>query len=105
MVDPRIRKTRTKKDLSRVNIINTIKRHRTDIKRFGVKRIGLFGSFLRRTNTKRSDLDFLVTFNKPTFDNYMELKFMLEKLFHKKVDLIMEDNLKPALRYVKEEAV
>lgn len=95
----------TKKDLSKDKIIDIIKRHKSDIKKLGVKKIGLFGSFLKRTNTKKSDLDFLVTFNKPTFDNYMELKFMLEKLFKKKVDLIMEDNLKPALRYVKEEAI
>jgi hypothetical protein len=46
-----------------------------------------------------------VEFSNPTFDNYIELKFFLEKLFRRKVDLVMEDNLKPALSYVKEEAV
>jgi len=35
----------------------------------------------------------------------MELKFLLERLFRRKVDLVVEDSLKPALRYVKKEAV
>ena len=38
-------------------------------------------------------------------DNYFELKTFLEKLFQRKVDLVMEESLKPALQYVKEEAV
>lgn len=43
-------------------------------------------------------------FKEPTFDNYMDLKFMLEGLFHRKVDLVAESNLKPAMIHVKEEA-
>ena len=68
-------------------------------------KIGLFGSYLKRTTHKKSDIDFLVLFNEPNFDNYIELKFMLEKLFQKKVDPVIEENLKPSLKYVKEEAL
>ena len=85
-------------------IIRVLEGHKRDIRGFGVKKIGLFGSFLRKNPRRRSDLDFLVQFENPTFDNYMELKFLLEKLFHRKVDLVIEENLKPDLRYVKEEA-
>jgi len=35
----------------------------------------------------------------------MDLKFLLEKMFGKRVDLVSEDSLKPALRYVKKEAL
>src|SRR3989338_5108894 len=69
----------------------------------GVKKIGLFGSFSKGTQHKKSDLDFLVVFDSPTFDNYMDLKFLLEKIFKKNVDLVTEDNLKPAFKHVKGE--
>jgi len=85
-------------------IIETIEKNKYDIRRHGVKRIGLFGSFIKKPN-KNSDIDLIVRFERPTFDNYMELKFMLEKLFRKKVDLVIEQNIKPALRYIKDEAI
>ena len=94
-----------RKNLTPNSIIKTLERHKEDIRRYKVKKIGLFGSFLKKDQHKRSDLDFLVVFDKPTFDNYIELKFLLEKIFHKKVDLVTEDTLKPALQYVKKEAL
>ncbi len=95
----------TKQNLTPKMIIEMLERHGNEINRYGVKKIGLFGSFLNRKEHKKSDIDFLVLFDKPTFDNYIELKFMLQKLFHKKVDLVIEENLKPSLKYVKEEAL
>jgi hypothetical protein len=48
----------------------------------------------------QSDIDVLVEFNKleKSFDNYMELKFYLEKLFHRRVDLVIREALKPRIR-------
>lgn len=86
-------------------IISSLKEHKEDLQEYGVKKIGLFGSYLKGTQKRGSDLDFLVVLENPTFDNYMELKFFLGRLFRKKVDLITEEGLKPSLRYVKEEAV
>lgn len=86
-------------------IIKVIEEHKDKLSRLGVKKIGLFGSFLKRKMHKKSDIDLLVVFDEPTFDKYMELKFMLEKLFHRKVDLVIEENLKPSLQYVKEEVL
>ena len=85
-------------------ILKTLERSRFDIQKYKVKKLGLFGSFSKGTYHAKSDLDFLVQFKNPTFDNYMDLKFLLEKLFHRKVDLVIEDSLKPSLRYVKKEA-
>ena len=82
-----------------------LRKHKDELNKYEVKKIGLFGSFLKGNQHKKSDLDFLVVFNKTTFDNYMELKFLLEKLFKKKVDLVIEEDLKPALKYMKEEAL
>lgn len=86
-------------------IIGELEQCKTQLRGFGVTRIGLFGSFLKRADTPESDLDFLVSFSKPTYDNYIELKFLLEKLFGRKADLVVESALKPALRYVKKEAI
>ena len=94
-----------KEKLTSNNIIKILKKHKDEINKYRVKKIGLFGSFLKGNQHKRSNLDFLVVFDEPTFDNYMELKFLLEKLFKKKVDLVIEENLKSALKYVKEEAI
>ncbi|MBI5051286.1 nucleotidyltransferase domain-containing protein [Candidatus Micrarchaeota archaeon] len=91
--------------LSKKIILSLLKLNMKHIKQYKVKRIGPFGSSLRDKQRKGSDLDFLVDFEKPTFDNYMDLKFLLERLFHKKVDLVTENSLKPAIRYVKGEAI
>lgn len=85
-------------------IIFKLEQHKDDLQRFGVVKIGLFGSFSRNEGRAKSDLDFLVEFDESTFDKYMDCKFFLEKLFGRKVDLVIEHTLKPALQYVQEEA-
>ena len=87
-----------KEKLDSKKIIKEIEESSEDIRKFGVKKIGLFGSFLHRDNKRKNDIDILVS-----FDNYMELKFLLEKIFGKKVDLVIEKNLRPELNYVKKE--
>lgn len=79
-------------------ILKTIERHRSDVNRYGVKRLGLFGSYARGRTRKGSDLDFLVEFDRDTFDNYMGLKIYLEDLFHKRIDLVIADAVKERLR-------
>ncbi len=64
----------------------------------GVRKIGLFGSFKRGQARRKSDIDILVVLEKPTFDSYMEVKFYLEDLFERKVDLVMAETIKSRLR-------
>jgi len=66
--------------------------------RFTVVRIGIFGSFIRDEAGPESDVDILVELAEPTFDHYMDLKFFLEELFQRPVDLVMVDTLKPRLK-------
>jgi predicted nucleotidyltransferase len=68
--------------------------------RFHVKELGVFGSLITGHQTRRSDVDILVTFDKghKDFFNYMRLKSCLEELTGMKVDLVMKDALKPRLR-------
>jgi len=81
-------------------ILTKLEENTATIKKFGVKRIGLFGSYLRKEQKPTSDIDILVEFEKGkvTFDNYMDLKFFLEDLFECKVDLVMKDAIKPDLK-------
>lgn len=67
---------------------------------YGLKQIALFGSYSRGEQEDTSDIDLLVEFDERamTFDNYMELKLNLEDLFQKRVDLVIIDDIKPALK-------
>ncbi len=69
-------------------------------KKFGVARIGIFGSYARGEARQDSDVDVLVTFQKgqKTFEHYMDCKFYLENLFGRNVDLVMESAIKEQLK-------
>ncbi|WP_245920423.1 nucleotidyltransferase family protein [Methanospirillum stamsii] len=69
-------------------------------RRFGISRIGVFGSQITGNASPGSDIDILVTFEegKETFDNYMDLKFFLEDKFGNRVDLVIEDSIKSRLK-------
>lgn len=84
----------------RDEILKKIRQHANELKVYGVKKLGLFGSFSRSRQRIKSDIDILVEFSHggKTFDNYMELKFFLEKLFHRKVDLVIKDALKTGIK-------
>ena len=72
---------------------------------FSVRSIGLFGSLVRNEAERESDIDILVDLGEPTFDHYMDLKFYLEKLFGKPVDLVTADSVKPRLKPIIEREV
>ena len=77
-------------------ILNTLRKHKNELKKFGVKRIGLFGSYAKDKQKETSDIDFIVEFEEgqATYDNYINLITYLENLFNKKVDLITIEGLK-----------
>ncbi|MDM7202738.1 MAG: nucleotidyltransferase family protein [Thermodesulfobacteriaceae bacterium] len=86
-----------------------ISSHQKEIKeKFGVKELGIFGSYVRGEQKEKSDIDILVEFEKgkKTFDNYMDLKFYLEDLLRIKVDLVIKSALKPRLKeYILKEVI
>jgi len=86
--------------LTKKDAVRTIQENMKEIKNYGIKKIGIFGSIATASNTEESDIDILVEFqkDKKAFDNYMELKFFLEKLFHRKVDLVIKDALKSRIK-------
>jgi len=69
-------------------------------KTFHVREIGIFGSFVKGSHTVQSDVDILIDFKQGHKDlfNFMRLKYYLEGLLGKKVDLVMKKAVKPMLK-------
>ncbi len=89
------------------NIIQILQNHKKEIEqRYSVKRIGIFGSYVRDKQKETSDIDILVEFHNPTFDNFMDLLFYLKDLFGKEVDLITSNSLSPYMKpFIEKEIV
>src|SRR6266567_1443399 len=84
--------------MSKHEILNSLSANQAKIKGFGVRSLSLFGSSARGEDTPESDLDFVVEFEKKSFDAHMDLKLFLEELFDRPVDLVLADGIKPRLR-------
>ena len=92
------------KKINSEEIISKLKENRDVLIKYGVKKIGLFGSFVRGEQKDDSDIDFLVEFKEPDFDNFMDLCFYLEDLFERKVELITTGSLSPYIEpYIEKE--
>jgi len=83
---------------SRAEILKVLEANREALRAYGVTKLGLFGSVARGDETAASDLDFVVQFDRKSFDGYMDLKAFLENLFECRVDLVIESAIKPRLR-------
>ena len=75
------------------------------LKKYGVAKAGIFGSYVRGENKKNSDIDFLVLPPKGIGFGFIGIQFELEKKLKKKVDLISYRAIHPLLkeRILKEE--
>lgn len=77
------------------DIFAIIKDNAENIRKFGVIRIGLFGSFVKNLQTDESDIDVLAEFDpeKKSYRNFINLAFMLQDLFHRKVEVVTPQSL------------
>jgi predicted nucleotidyltransferase len=67
-------------------------------KRYKVKSLGVFGSFVRHEQSVDSDIDILVAFKEiPSLFKFIELENYLTDILKIKVDLVMQDALKPRI--------
>ena len=85
-------------DLDRNIIISRLVRNEKNIKKFGVIRVGLFGSFQVGQQNEDSDIDILVEFQKDkiNYDNFINLCFLLDELFQdRKVEVVTKNSLSP----------
>jgi hypothetical protein len=91
-------------ELSSLDILKILQKNKSLLKKYRVRKIGLFGSYQRDEATKKSDIDLLVDFEEKSFDNFIELAFALEEIFGRKVDLLTEKGISPyILPYIRNE--
>jgi uncharacterized protein len=76
-------------------LLQLITEHREMIKNFGVRQLGIFGSFVRNEMNENSDVDFLVDFypEQKTYNNFIRLAFFLEDLCGRKIELVTTKGL------------
>lgn len=79
------------------HILALLRDQQARISALGVKRLGLFGSFVRGQQNVDSDVDGFVEYahESKTFDNFMQLAFFLEALFGRRVELVTPESLSP----------
>ncbi len=67
-------------------------------KKFKVKEIGIFGSYVRKDQKEKSDIDILVGFEEPIgLFKFMDLEEYIEKIVGLKIDLVSKKALKPRI--------
>ncbi|HID19455.1 MAG TPA: nucleotidyltransferase [Methanophagales archaeon] len=82
-----------------MELLNKLADNIRTIRKFGVKRIGLFGSAVRGELKIESDIHILVEFEEEgeKFSNLMNLYFYLQDLLSKKIDLVTPESISPYL--------
>ena len=78
-------------------IIEYLKNHKQEFnQKFGITKIGLFGSYARGDASANSDIDLIIDINaKNIYEKKSQLKKILENEFHTKIDIAREKYLKP----------
>ena len=82
--------------LNKQHIKEKLTKQKERLKSFGIRQIGLFGSYVRNEQTSDSDIDILIDFNseEETFDNFMSVSDLLEKIFKGyKVEIVTKNGL------------
>ena len=93
-----------RKALTKDEILDAIRKHRDILLKYKVRKIGLFGSFVKGEQEDRSDIDLIVDFEEPTIENFMGLSSFLENLFGKKVEIFTPVGVESIrINHIKEE--
>ena len=75
--------------MEKEKIINIVAEHKQELKdKFGVEKIGLFGSYARGEEKDDSDIDFVVELSKPDLFCLIGVKFFLQDILNSKVDIV-----------------
>jgi predicted nucleotidyltransferase len=83
---------------SKEYILSVIKSQKSELLKYGIKNIGLFGSYVREEQTEESDIDILIDFEpeKENFDNYMAVCDIFENLFkNQRIEIVTKNGLSP----------
>jgi len=80
------------------NILKTLKSNKLTLSKFGIRNVGLFGSYIRNEQSSVSDIDLLIDFEpeKENFDNFMAVCDLFEKIFeNEKIEVVTKNGLSP----------
>lgn len=85
------------RDIEELKVI--LQEHKHELENeYGVKTIGVFGSYIKNQEQKSSDLDILIEFQKAIdLFTFVHLKNHLSELLNINVDLVMKKSLKPKI--------
>lgn len=84
--------------LNKKEILKTLKSNKSNLSRFGILDVGLFGSYLRNEQSSESDIDLLIDFKpeEENFDNFMAVYDLFEKIFKNyKIEVVTKNGLSP----------
>jgi len=93
-------------------ILETLVKRKKTLKKYGVKRIGLFGSFVRGEQKKNSDIDLIAEFDltafgkdfKGLYEAFVALSNYLEGVFKRKVEILTPESVETIrIKEVKDE--
>ena len=93
--------------MTRDQILDFLRQHKQELHdRFGVTKIGLFGSYARGEARDDSDVDVAIELSRNTADSYFGLLHFLEDSFDARIDLGIESNFKPIIKpYIMREII
>ena len=80
------------------SILKTLKSNKHKLSKYGIREVGLFGSYIRNEQSSESDIDLLIDFvpEKENFDNYMAVYDLFEKIFkNERIEVITKNGLSP----------
>lgn len=83
---------------TREEIFKTLKKHKSELTKLGIKDVGLFGSYLRNEQTETSDIDLLIDFDpkNENFDNFMAVCDLFERVFSdEQIEVVTKNGLSP----------
>ncbi len=83
--------------IKKSEILDILRSNIRDLKNFGVRRIGIFGSVVKGETTTESDIDILIEFEEGNekYSNLLNLYFFLRDLLGRKIDLVTSNGISP----------
>ena len=86
---------------TREGILEDLIEAKSKVAGFGIRKMGLFGSYQRNEQTETSDIDILIDFvpQKETYDNFLAVYDLIEEIFKgQKVEIVTKNGLSPHIR-------
>ncbi len=80
------------------NILKILESNKSQLSKLGIRKVGLFGSYIRDEQSRESDIDLLIDFEpeKENFDNFMAVYDLFETIFkNEKIEVVTKNGLSP----------